>query len=505
MSYYDQNVPPVRDQRLSIGNTFGGSICELIDCAKEGCLLSKDRSFQQSGACQMQLVLQMAATIKNSAILMHGPIGCGSQLHSLDPPTRRGWKARGENPGPVIWASTGLDESDVIGGGEGKLADALDEMDRNFRPEIIFIISTCAPNIIGDDVDEVVRRKQDEVAAKLVPVHCPGFKSRVVASSYDAFYHSLIRYVDFNSLPLELRMLSEFDPDYEIKLKKYQYQVGKTVNLLNASSIGEPDEQELTRLLNELDLKVRVYTEFTTLEQLEQLSQAALNISMCNVHDDYLLEFLKEKYNIPYKIINMPVGLETTKEWFISIAEHFGLKEKAESIVRNEENKVLNAVKEFLSVLRGKRVMIGGGVVRVASLAVMLKNLDMEVVGIRAYHYDNMADSVYENLSEQMPQAQISVAPTQLFEYINLIKKEKPDIVITHAGTNGWISKTGVISLPLFEVKNSYFGYAGYYDMVRRIAFALENNSYQKRLSENIKLPYFQEWYEKDPYYYIKE
>ena len=39
MSYYEQNIPPTREQRLTIGDSFCGKSEDLLDCARSGCLL----------------------------------------------------------------------------------------------------------------------------------------------------------------------------------------------------------------------------------------------------------------------------------------------------------------------------------------------------------------------------------------------------------------------------------------------------------------------------------
>ena len=309
MSYYEQKTPPVRDERLTIGDSFSGCGGELLDCARSGCLLQKNRSFWQAGACQMSLSLMMAATVEKAVIVMHGPVGCGSQLHSLTPQTNKGKGKRGKAPKPFAWLSTNLREADVIGGGEKKLRETLEYADREFRPEIIFVVSTCAPNIIGDDVDEVVRQAQESVAAHIALIHCPGFKTRVVATAYDSFYHSLLKAIPFAPLPYKDYLpLEESDPNYELALKKQNFQKSRTVNLFNATSIGPDDEAELTRLLSALGLKVQVYTEYSSLDEFRQMSWAALNVSMCSVHDDYLLNYLQETYGIPYVIQGMPIG-----------------------------------------------------------------------------------------------------------------------------------------------------------------------------------------------------
>jgi nitrogenase molybdenum-iron protein alpha chain len=504
MSYYEQAIPLVRDQRLEIGDSFAGSACEMLDCAKSGCMLQRNRFFWQAGACQMALTIMMAATVERSAIVMHGPIGCGTQLHALSAQSNRGKTKRGKQPAPPVWLSTNLKESDVIGGGELKLRETIEYADREFRPEIIFVVSTCAPNIIGDDVEEIVCKAGESTAAYVVSLHCPGFKSRVVASAYDAFYHGLLRH-----LPLEPEPWRDFVPRVangpdDMGQINYEHIKAGTVNLWNATSIGPGDEDELIRLLGALGLRTKVFAEYSGADEFRQVSQAALNVSMCNVHDDYMLSFLKEKFGTPYVIAGMPIGFADTRRWLRAVAERFGLEEEAERLADYEEKHAREAIAPFLPKIRGKRALLCGGVVRVGSEAVFLKELGMDVLTLRAYHYESAAEPIYERVAAEFPDARIAVS-NQIFEFCNQVKRLKPDIVISHNGTQGTLAKLGVPSVQLFDVERSFFGYSGVFSMLQRIVFTFKNTSYQRRLSEHVKFPYRESWYDKDAYHYIKD
>jgi nitrogenase molybdenum-iron protein alpha chain len=497
-------MPPVRDQRLKIGDSFSGSACEILDCSKSGCMLQSNRLFWQTGACQMALTLMMAATVERSAIVMHGPIGCGSQLHALSVQTNKGKAQRGKAPVPPVWLSTNLQESDVIGGGEAKLRQTIEYADREFRPEIIFVVSTCAPNIIGDDVEEIVRRAQESAAAHVVSLHCPGFKSRVVASAYDAFYHGLLKHLPLSPEPWrDFVPHGENGPQADLKRIEYEAVKGRTINLWNATSIGPKDEDELTRLLGALGLRVRVFAEYASADEIRLVSQAALNVSMCNVHDDYMLSFLKEKFGTPYIIAGMPIGFRDTRRWLEAIASHFGLEEETRRVADTEEERAKAAIAPFLPKIQGKRVLLCGGVVRVGTEAIVLKELGMDVLTFRAYHYDNGADEIYERVAEEFPNTRLAVS-NQWFEFCNQIKKLKPDLVISHNGTQGLLAKLGVPAVQLFDVDKSFFGYSGMFSLLRRIVFTFRNTSYQKRLSAHVKFPYRDSWYEKDAFHYIK-
>lgn len=505
MSIYEQQDPPVRDTRLSIVDSYSGCGCDFVNCAKEGCMFKKDRSFWQANACQMSLSLMMAATVENSVIILHAPIGCGVQMSTLASNTDSGKLKRGLDNNSVVWLSTNMQKQDVIGGGEKSLRETIRYADKEFRPEIIFVVVTCAPSIIGDDVGEVVKSESENIAADITYIHCPGFKSRVVASAYDSFYHSLIKHIKFEPEPYVDYNPDDFANPYNGGgLVNYQYNKQRTVNLFNATSINPDDEAEIVRLLNALDLNVQIFAEYSSRDKMRFISEAALNVSMCNVHDDYILKYLEEKYGIPYIIQGMPLGKAGIREWLVSIASFFGKEEMAERICDYEEKRLDAALEEFLPKLQGKRVLLGGGVVRVAEEARMLRELGMDVIGVRAYHYDNGAESVYEELGEELPDVPLAVS-TQLFELVNQLKKTNPDIIVEHPGKHGWIAKAGYPSMCLFGPGRPFLGYIGEYAFVRNLAFQLENHAFSKQLSQKIKLPYKKEWFDKDPYSYIKE
>ncbi|MCD7725146.1 MAG: nitrogenase iron-molybdenum protein subunit alpha [Clostridiales bacterium] len=504
-NYYNQPIPPVRDQRLQIADSFHGCGCNVSDCSKSGCMLRNNRSFWQTNACQMSLSLMMCATVENAVIIIHGPIGCGTQLHNLSSATTKGKADRGLTAKPVPWLSTNLQEAEVITGGEKKLKETIAYADRTYRPEIIFVVSTCAPNIIGDDVEQIVEQASREVAAQVTAIHCPGFKSRVVASAYDSFYHSLIRHIGFQAIPYK-----DFTPAFvpslsnEIGEKSWNYKVAHTVNLFNATSIGPSDEAEMARLLNALDLNVQIYAEYSNADKFRLIPQAALNVSLCNMHDDYMLSYLEREYHMPYVIAGMPIGPVATRKWLLEVASRFDLQERANRFADEEEKLLADAVEPYLPKLKGKKVLLGGGSVRVAAESIFLKSLGMEIVGLRGYNYDSNADPVFDDLAKELPDVPVAIS-NQAYEFVNQVKTYQPDLIITHNGSQQIPAKLGVPSIQLFDVGGSYFGYNGAFQLVRKMIFALENDHFQKNLAKHAQFPYKESWYEKDPFTYHKE
>jgi nitrogenase molybdenum-iron protein alpha chain len=344
------------------------------------------------------------------------------------------------------------------------------------------------------------------LAADVVPLHCPGFKTRVVASAYDTVYHGLAKYLDLTPRPyIDFTPIERFDPNYDLEIKKYDFIKSRTVNLINASSIGAPDEVELVRLLKSLNLTVRVFTEYSSIDDFRLLTEASLNISMCNVHDDYLLEYLEEKYGVPYMISTMPIGFANTRQWLMSVAERTGDADKANKIIEYEEKEVRAALAPILGRIQGKRVLLNGGVIRVACMAFLMKELGLSVIGVRPYHYDNLSDPIYKRLAEEFPDMDVNVSSNQVFELVIIVKREKPDVVFAHGGSNVWVTKAGAVSIPLFSPNQNYFAYAGIYELARRIDRSTKNRAMPERISENVPLPFRADWYGKSPYEYIEQ
>ncbi|MDR3337382.1 MAG: hypothetical protein LBT16_09280 [Treponema sp.] len=504
-NYYEQAIPPVRDRRLTVGDSFTGTSCELLNCAKSGCMLKKNRRFWQANTCQMTLSLMMATTVENAVIVVHAPIGCGSNMHSLGASSSVGKARRGKKPETTVWLSTNLQESDVITGGEDKLRRTIIYADREFRPEIIFVVATCTPAIIGDDIEEIVRSTAEGTCATVTAIHCPGFKSRVVASAYDSFYHSVLRRIPLEPVPYEdYTPVEQSDPDYLINIHRFNAQKRLTVNIFNATSIGPDDEGELKRLLNAIGVNVRFFAEYCSMKELRMMTFAGLNVSMCNLHDDYILTYLKEKYDIPYIIADMPIGFTATRNWILAIADHYDLSDKAKSLIDQEEQELRKALEPLLPQIRGKRLLICGGVIRSGTEAIALKELGVNMIGIRAYHYDTNADEVFTGLAEEFPDLPVAVS-NQPFEMINQLRRLKPDVVISHNGTHGWLAKAGFTSVQLFDALKPCFAYTGFYRIVRRLIFAMKNSSYETRLAQYVKQPYKADWYAREPYSYIKD
>ncbi len=501
---FDSKYPPIREVSRRTGSAFGGCASKMADCASRGCLQNCGRSFTESTFCQMMVSTLIAFSVKDSVVIMHGPAGCGAQSHSVDFNIKLYGAARGIKMEGARWYTTNLSEPEIIGGGEKRLEEAILDADKNFRPSAIFVLSTCTPAIIGDDIDDVISRMQPNVTATLVPLHCPGFKTKVFSSAYDVVYHGILQKFQFTpEAYLDYKPIPAYDKDYELKLQQYAYKKSRTVNLFNAWSIGPADEAEIKRLLEAIGLNVQIFVEFKHPDEWRLVTEAALNVCLCHVHDLYFLEFLKQKLGMPFITPDIPIGTAATRGFIMGIAKFFGLEKEAEAVISKEEARIKPALAPIREKVAGKKVLLSGGYLRIGATALLAGEIGMEVVGLRSFNYDEFGNRLFGEIEETLGDVGTSIS-SQPSELVNVIRRIKPDIAVSHTGVGVWVTKAGVPSITLFAQRFPIFGYKGAYDLARRIERTLQNPNFSRNLSRNIALPFKKEWFETDPYKYIQ-
>ena len=125
------------------------------------------------------------SSIRRSAARSASPPPAATTATS--PPAAAGsWKTRS----PIC---TNLGEQDMVFGGIAKLEQTIREAWARHQPKVIFVATSCATGIIGDDVDSAARQLEEELGVIIVPLHCEGFKSKHWSSGWDVIEHGILR------------------------------------------------------------------------------------------------------------------------------------------------------------------------------------------------------------------------------------------------------------------------------------------------------------------------
>ncbi|MDR1638861.1 MAG: nitrogen fixation protein NifE [Clostridiales bacterium] len=471
----------IRESRPNTFTDLGGQSEEITEGFNKVCLKAADRTFSQGLQCQQINSISALLSLGSSAFVVHSPQGCAGCLSMFSDMYRVGQAHRGvsliKSPRVIV---TNLDTNDVIHGGEGKLVEAIKLASDRYNPEIIFVFTSCASGIIGDDVDAIVLEQQAKYDSILVPVHCDGFKSKICASGFDAAFIAIQNYL----LP-----------------KEPQVKQKGLVNLFAPVSISYKDQLEIERMLGLLGVEVNYIPFYSSLSKIRRITSAEASTSICKVFADEFMKTLDEDYGIPFAHTVMPIGVRNTDKWFLGIAELLGKGDLAREYIEKERARVLPQLASIRERLQGKRVFICGGTGRSFAAAALIDDFGMELVGLETPTYDLDAQIDVEYLNGIHGDYVIDVANMQPFEQVNLVNRLKPDVFI---GVPSWSARFGIPTTHVLDPKRATMGYDGILFLGNKIAEQVSNPGFNKKLSQYARLPYKKSWYEQDAFQFIK-
>jgi nitrogenase molybdenum-iron protein alpha chain len=475
----------IRESRPHTYNDLGACGGELAEKFNKKCIKAADRSFSQGLQCQQINSIQALISLEDSVFIVHSPQGCAGCVSMAADGFRVGQIHRGvhfvKSPRIIV---TNLDQNDIIHGGERKLRGAVALAEERYDPKLVFIFTSCASGIIGDDIDAVAKDLQETSRAILVPVHCDGFKSKICASGFDAALIALGKYV-----------LSKKKEEENVTEKGL-------VNLFAPTSISYKDQLEIERMLGLLGAKVNYIPFYSSLEKIRKITRAEASTSICKVFADEFMKELAENYGIPFSHTVMPIGVRNTDKWFLGIAEIIGKEKEAKAYIEREHERILPQLEDIKTRLEGKRVFICGGTGRSFAAAALIDDFGMKLVGLETPTYDLDAQIDIEYLNGIHGDYIVDVANMQPFEQVNLVNRLKPDVFI---GVPSWSARFGIPTTHVLDPKRPTMGYDGILYLGNKIAEQAANPGFNKKLAPYARLPYRSSWYENDAFKFIKE
>jgi len=293
--------------------------------------------------------------------LVHGPIGCSFYAWL----TRRNQSSyKGENNENFInyCISTDMQDSDIIFGGEKKLAAAIQEAYDIFKPKAIAVFATCPVGLIGDDIHTVARTMKEKLGdCNVFAFSCEGYKG----VSQSAGHHIANNQV-----------FTHLVGKGEEKTGKYK------INLLGEYNIGG-DGFEIDRILNKCGItNIATFSGNSTYDQFASANQADLSCVMCHRSINYVADMLETKYGIPWIKVNF-IGAQATAKSLRKIAAYFGdqeLIDKVEEVIA-EEMPAVEAVREdVFSRTEGKTVMLFVGGSRADHYQELFREIGMKTL-----------------------------------------------------------------------------------------------------------------------------
>jgi nitrogenase molybdenum-iron protein alpha chain len=305
----------------------------------------------QRGCCYAGCKGVVLGPTRDIVNIVHGPIGCSfyawlTRRNQTDP------GPEGENY--MMYAfSTDMQDSNIVFGGEKKLAQAIREAKELFHPHAIAVFSTCPIGLIGDDVHAVAREMKEELGINVFGFSCEGYKGVSQSAGHHIANNGIFKHV--------------VGLDNTVKEGKFR------INLLGEYNIGG-DAFVIEKLFEEMGVTlVSTYSGNSSIHDFENSHMVDLNMVMCHRSINYIAEMMEKKFGVPWIKVNF-IGAEATAKSMRKIAEYFDdkeMKEKVEMIIAREMSAVTEVIEDVKTRTSGKLAM-------------------MFVGGSRAHHYQEL-------------------------------------------------------------------------------------------------------------------
>ncbi|MDR1570911.1 MAG: oxidoreductase [Clostridiales Family XIII bacterium] len=473
-----------REQRLGSITGYKGTLRDMASSGCSGCLSNRRRCFTTVSSCTHFHCLSLLINIQDSVIVDHSPNGCTSGIIHFSANRVVGGRLGPDTHHARVF-STNIREDGTVFGALDSLRDTIRAAYGRYRPKIIYVSTSCVSSIIGDDVYSVVQEMREELGVTITFASVEGIKSKIWASGFDAYGHAMVD--------------SVIKPPTE---KRNQ------VNYIAFAPIGR---EEVDRLFARLGYEVLYLTGLTSNEEYARASQSVATFGQCGAQSSYLAGSLEQLYGIKYFQSYLPYGGIGFERFMGEIGPYLGKAELAERIVAEEREKYREELESLRKRLSGKTAVILLGASYAYEYVRILRELGVRVLHAVGYHYDPRLDNQSDDPVAAAADARdfedvpTSVNDIQTMENYLLIKKLKPDFIVSRAHGDGcWAVKMGIPDIE-GRIGLQVFGYKGLVSFGRVIADELENLNFVKKLHARYESPFTKEYEAWDPYFALED
>ena len=269
--------------------------------------------------------------------------------------------------------SVAIKESDVVFSAEKKVKQAIKQIIEFENPDAIMVVSTCVPEVIGEDYSSLSYSLEDEVDIPVFVVNTDHF-------TCNAHIPGMSR---------SLAVLST-------AMKKFKDKKG--INILGHRQ-KNVEETELIKLMKKHNITINaVIPSKCSIEDIQNASKAQLNIVTDMIALD-LAKSMKKKFDIDYIYFDKHMDKETITKNYAKLSEILEvdfLSDLEDEIKRYEE--LYNTSCE---ILNGKKLVYGNTPMMAFETVDFLSDLGLEPVFVQVRELYEQDVKHKENISKK--------------------------------------------------------------------------------------------------------
>ncbi len=435
--------------RAKIKELLNESACSHSKDKKPGEGCDKPKPGLAAGGCAFDGAQISLFPYADAVHLVHGPQTClGASWETRE--TLSSYEGRNHT---FMGFTTGITTNDVIFGGDKRLEDSIDFVMEKYKPEAIFVYSTCVTALVGDDIDMTCKLGSERHGVPVVPVHAPGFvggKNLGSRLAGEAVLEHLIGTKEpEKTTPYDINLIG----DYNVTGDMWQY-------LPIFEKIG-------IRVLSSMSGDGRV-------SSIRTAHRAKLNVIVCAKSLITLCRKMKEQYEIPWISVSF-YGRRDTSFAIREIVKALGDPEliaRAEAVIAEEDAKLEERLVPYKELFAGKKAVLNTGGNKAWSIASGLQDLGIEVVAtsIKKSTEDDIAKA-REYLGEE---GLLMKSPAS--EQAKAIDEKGAHILLAGGRSLYTAIKKKISFIDVNQEKKvSYGGYEGLLNLAQDLKYAFEN------------------------------
>ena len=266
--------------------------------------------------------------------------------------------------------SLALDEKDVVFGAQNKVEKAIKDIIQIENPEAIMIVTTCVPELIGEDYSSIEFSLQNEIDIPVFVVNTEHFK----CNSH------------IPGMSRALKSLSSVMENSKVK---------DGVNILGHRQ-KNVENTELVKILNENNVKINtVIPSKCSIDDIKSCTKSKLNIVTDMIALD-LAETMKSKFDMDYIYFDKHMDKSTIKENYKKLSKLLNIN--IENILEEQEKEYDILFEECKNILQGKKIIYGNTPMMALETVDFLNELGLEPVFIQLRELYDQDNKFRENL-----------------------------------------------------------------------------------------------------------
>ncbi|MHB1743219.1 MAG: nitrogenase iron-molybdenum cofactor biosynthesis protein NifE [Acidobacteriaceae bacterium] len=445
-------------------STLGAKVLKVFE--EPGCATNQAKeSRERKKGCNKQLAPGAAAggcafdgakialqPITDVAHLIHGPISC--EGHS--------WDSRGsKSSGSLLYRTgftTGMNEHDIIFGGEKHLYQAIKEVVEKYNPPAVFVYQTCVPAMIGDDLEAVCKSAALKLGKPVIPINVPGF---------------------VGSKNLGNKLAGEALLDYVIGTEEPAETTPYDINIIGEYNLcGEL--WQVKPLLDELGIRILAcISGNATYHQVARSHRARAAMMVCSKAMINVARKMEERYQIPffegsfYGIGDMSDALRGISQLLVDRGAPAELLGRTEALIEREEARAWQRIAPFQSRLAGRRALLFTGGVKSWSVVAALQEAGLVITGTSTKKSTPGDKDRIKQLVKDDAHMFDDLKPREMYR---MLKEAQADIMLSGGRTQFVALKARMPWLDINQERHhAYAGYEGMVALVSEIDKALSN------------------------------